>query len=58
MSNVRMEETAISSDEEEDVTAMKSVSRSATEPDFPRIATAANGPESPDDICKVVMLFG
>ena len=58
MSNVRMEETAMSSDDEEDVTAMKRVRRSAMAPGFPRRATAAKGAESPEDTCDEVMLFG
>ena len=57
-SNVRIEDTAMSSDEEDEVTAMKSVSRSAMDPDLPRRATAANGPDSPDDTCEVVILCG
>lgn len=57
-SNVRIEETAISSDEEEDVTAMKRVSNNATAPDLPRSAAAAKGAESPDEIWDEVMLFG
>jgi hypothetical protein len=57
-SNVRMEEMAMSSEEEDEVTAMKRMSKSAMEPGFPGRATVANGPDNPEDICEVIILLG
>lgn len=57
-SKVRIEDTAMSSDDEEEVTAMKSVNNKAMAPGFPRRATAAKGADTPDDTCDVVILLG
>ncbi len=48
----------MSSDDEEEVTAMNSVMRRAMAPGFPRRATVAKGADNPEETCDVVMLFG
>ena len=58
MSKVRIDETAISSAEAQEVTAMKRTIRRATAPPVPRRAVAANGVERPAVTCAVVMVFG
>ena len=53
MSNVRTEDTAISSAEAQEVTAMKSTMRSATAPLLPSSALAAKGEANPAVIWDV-----
>lgn len=50
MSNVRIEDTAMSSELDDEVTAMKRVIRRAIAPFLPRRAAAPNGAERPDEI--------
>jgi hypothetical protein len=58
MSKVRIEDVAISSEDDEDVTAMKSVMSKAMAPFFPKSAAAPNAAERPEETCELVMLFG
>jgi hypothetical protein len=44
------------SDEDDNVTAIKSVRRSAIAPGFPKRATAAKGAESPEETWEVTLL--
>jgi hypothetical protein len=55
-SKVKIEETAMRSDEDDNVTAIKSVRRSAIAPGFPKRATAAKGAESPEEAWEVTLL--
>lgn len=48
----------MSSEDEEEVTAMKRVSRRAMAPGLPRSVTAANGADNPDETWDEVILFG
>ena len=48
----------MSSEEAEEVTAMKRVSKSATAPCFPSRATAAKGAVRPEEIWDAAILFG
>jgi hypothetical protein len=57
-SKVKIEETAMSSNEDDDITAIKSVRRSAIAPGFPKRATAAKGAESLEETWEEVMLLG
>jgi hypothetical protein len=57
-SKVKIEETAMSSDEDGDVTAINSVRRSAIAPGFPKRRTATKGAESPEETWEEVMLLG
>lgn len=57
-SKVKMEDTAMSSEEELDVTAINRVSNKAVAPGFPSSATAAYGADNPEDISSAVILLG
>lgn len=48
----------MSSDEDEEVTAMKRVRSNAIAPGFPSSATAAKGADNPEDISDGVILLG
>jgi hypothetical protein len=57
-SNVKSEETAMSSAEAHEVTAMKSTMSNAIAPDCPKRVSAANAAARPDEICPDVGTSG
>ena len=58
MSKVKIEETAMSSAEAQDVTAMNNTISNATAPPVPRRAVAAKGVERPAETCACVIVLG
>ncbi len=58
MSYVKIDETAISSADIAEVTAMKIISKLAPAPPFPSIATAALGSTRPAETCAAGRRWG